>query len=197
MYRKIVVFTGLLLGITLLAGCGGGKEVGVIYTGYGQIVLEFFSKDAPVHVARFKELAGENFYDGTQVHYVWPGFKIQLGDPTTANPKTPRSHYGEGGSGIKLEPEFSELKHVRGVVGMARHADPDSDQKTFLNTADCQFYILLDDKPHLDGKYTIFARVVQGMDIVDQISGFERDLLNIPLVPVFVDSIRIEKRVVD
>ncbi len=191
--RKLLLTTILLTGLLGL-GCSGKKEVGVIYTGYGQIVLQLHPRQAPHHVARFKQLAGSGFYDGSQVHYTWPGFKIQLGDPTTAIPETPRTRYGEGGSDVKLEPEFSELKHVRGAVGMARRADPASGQREFLNTADSQFYILLSDKPHLDGKYTLFATVVQGIEIADRIASFERDLLNIPLVPVFVDSIRIEQR---
>ena len=107
---------------------------------------------APNHVARIKELAREGFYDGTPFHRVIDGFMAQGGDPTGT---------GTGGSGKKLKAEFSREKHVRGTCSMARAQNPDS--------ADSQFFICFADSTWLDGQYTVWGQVVDGMDVVDQI----------------------------
>jgi len=107
---------------------------------------------APKHVARIKELVRQGFYDGTPFHRVIEGFMAQGGDPTGT---------GTGGSGKKLPAEFSNEKHVRGTVSMARSADP--------NSADSQFFIVFQDAPWLDGKYTIWGKVTEGMEFVDKI----------------------------
>ena len=118
----------------------------------GRVVIELRPDLAPNHVARIKELTRQGFYDGTPFHRVIDGFMAQGGDPTGT---------GTGGSGQKLNAEFSSEKHVRGVCSMARAANPDS--------ADSQFFIMFDDSSHLDGKYTVWGRVVEGMDHVDAI----------------------------
>jgi peptidylprolyl isomerase len=107
---------------------------------------------APKHVARIKELARQGFYDGLSFHRVIAGFMAQTGDPEGT---------GAGGSGKKLKAEFSKEKHTRGTVSMARTNDP--------NSADSQFFICLADSSWLDGKYTIWGQVVEGMDNVDKI----------------------------
>ncbi|MBN9526002.1 MAG: peptidylprolyl isomerase [Alphaproteobacteria bacterium] len=119
---------------------------------FGRIVIELRPDLAPNHVARIKELARQGFYDGTPFHRVIRGFMAQGGDPTGT---------GMGGSGQKLKAEFSKEKHVRGSVSMARAADP--------NSADSQFFIVLEAAPHLDGQYTLWGKVVEGMDVVDKI----------------------------
>lgn len=119
---------------------------------FGRIVIELRPDLAPGHVARIKELARQGFYDGTPFHRVIRGFMAQGGDPTGT---------GMGGSGQKLKAEFSKEKHVRGAVSMARAADP--------NSADSQFFIVLEAAPHLDGQYTLWGKVVEGMDVVDKI----------------------------
>jgi peptidylprolyl isomerase len=119
---------------------------------YGRVVIELRPDLAPVTVARIKELARQKFYDGTPFHRVIPGFMAQGGDPKGT---------GTGGSGKNLKAEFSKEKHVRGTVSMARAASPDS--------ADSQFFICFATAPHLDGQYTIWGRVVQGMELVDKI----------------------------
>jgi peptidylprolyl isomerase len=119
---------------------------------YGRVVVEMRPDLAPKHVARIKQLVRQKFYDGIVFHRVIPGFMAQTGDP---------EGNGTGGSGIKLQAEFSKEKHVRGVTSMARARDPDS--------ADSQFFIMLDDSPHLDGQYTIWGKVTSGMEFVDKI----------------------------
>ncbi len=107
---------------------------------------------APMHVKRIKELVSEKFYDGLPFHRVIEGFMAQTGDPLKD---------GTGGSGQKLQAEFSDEKHLRGTLSMARSMDPDS--------ADSQFFICFDDAPWLDNQYTIWGKVVEGMEYVDNI----------------------------
>ncbi len=118
----------------------------------GRVVIELRPDLAPRHVARIKELARQGFYDGTPFHRVIPGFMAQGGDPTGT---------GRGGSGFHLKQEFSSEHHVRGTVSMARTSDPDS--------ADSQFFICFAPAPFLDGQYTIWGQVIDGMEFVDQI----------------------------
>lgn len=118
----------------------------------GRVVIELLPEIAPKHVARIKELTKKKFYDGIVFHRVIDGFMAQTGDPTGS---------GAGGSGKKLKAEFSEEPHVRGAVSMARAQDPDS--------ADSQFFIVFEDSNFLDGQYTLFGRVKEGMEHVDKI----------------------------
>lgn len=119
---------------------------------YGRVVIELDPKVAPNHVKRIKELTRQGFYDGVKFHRVIPGFMAQTGDPTGT---------GMGGSGKKLKAEFNKTPHVRGTVSMARAMDP--------NSADSQFFICFDDARFLDGQYTVFGKVVSGMEYVDMI----------------------------
>ncbi len=118
----------------------------------GRVVIALRPDLAPNHVARIKELAREGFYDGVVFHRVIAGFMAQTGDPTGT---------GMGGSGKKLKAEFSKEKHVRGTASMARAQDP--------NSADSQFFICFAPAPFLDGKYTVWGQVVEGMEHVDEI----------------------------
>jgi peptidylprolyl isomerase len=119
----------------------------------GRVVINLRPDLAPNHVARIKELAREGFYDGVVFHRVIDGFMAQGGDPTGT---------GMGGSGKKLDAEFSRVaKHVRGVCSMARSQLP--------NSADSQFFIMFEEARSLDGQYTIWGEVVEGMDYVDNI----------------------------
>ncbi|MCL1902765.1 MAG: peptidylprolyl isomerase [Alphaproteobacteria bacterium] len=118
----------------------------------GRVVIELDADAAPNHVARIKELTRAGFYDGVKFHRVIPGFMAQTGDPTGT---------GTGGSGKKLNAEFNDTKHVRGVVSMARASD--------INSADSQFFIVFKDSNFLDGQYTAFGRVTGGMEFVDKI----------------------------
>jgi peptidylprolyl isomerase len=121
----------------------------------GTVTIEMRPDLAPNHVARIKQLVREKFYDGAPFHRVIPGFMAQTGDPTGT---------GMGGSGQKLEAEFShksKARHLRGTVSMARSQD--------VNSADSQFFICFEPAPHLDGQYTIWGQVIAGMDAVDAI----------------------------
>ncbi len=118
----------------------------------GQVVIEMLPEFAPKHVERIKELVRQEFYDGVVFHRVIEGFMAQGGDPTGT---------GTGGSGKNLDAEFSDAEHVRGTLSMARSQNP--------NSADSQFFICFSDTPHLNGQYTVWGRVVEGMEFVDQI----------------------------
>jgi peptidylprolyl isomerase len=118
----------------------------------GRVVIEMRPDLAPVTVAQIKALVRQGFYDGIVFHRVIDGFMAQTGDPKGD---------GTGGSGHKLKAEFSNEKHVRGVVSMARASDP--------NSADSQFFIMFAPAPSLDGQYTIWGKVTSGMEYIDKI----------------------------
>jgi cyclophilin family peptidyl-prolyl cis-trans isomerase len=128
---------------------GLSKATVTMETTKGTIKFHFYSKDAPNTVARFIQLIQQNFYNGLTFHRYVEGFVIQGGDPNGT---------GMGGSGQKLKAEFNARHHVLGTVAMARAQDPDS--------ADSQFYIVLAPAPHLDGSYTAFGQVSEGLDVV-------------------------------
>ena len=117
--------------------------------GGGTIEIDLYEDLAPGHVNNFVFLARQGFYDAVMFHRIIHGFMAQGGDPTG---------FGTGGPGYLLDAEFNETRHVRGVVSMARSADP--------NSAGSQFFIVYDDAPHLDGQYTAFGEVTSGMDVV-------------------------------
>lgn len=123
----------------------------------GEIRLELFPADAPKTVDNFVTLARKGFYNGLTFHRVVPGFVVQGGDP---------KGNGTGGPGYTIPAEFNQQKHVRGSLAMARSQHPDS--------AGCQFYITYGAQPHLDGNYTVFGRVVAGMEHVDAIRQGDR-----------------------
>ena len=151
----------------------------VIETTLGSIEVEFYPDKAPIHVENFKKLAGDGFYDKTYFHRVIPGFMVQGGDPNTKDGD--RSTDGTGGSGKNLKAEFTDIIHKRGIMSMARSADPDS--------ASSQFFLMVADSPHLDGQYSAFGKVVEGMDIVDKIVNSDRDDRDNPLENIFIESI--------
>jgi len=119
---------------------------------HGRVVIEMLPEVAPGHVARIKELAREGFYDGVVFHRVIEGFMAQTGDPTGT---------GMGGSGKKLKAEFNKVPHDRGTVSMARSQDP--------NSGDSQFFICFDEASFLNRQYTVWGRVIEGMENVDKI----------------------------
>ncbi len=125
----------------------------ILDTSKGKIILEMRPDLAPKHVARIKELARQGFYNGVPFHRVIEGFMAQTGDPTGT---------GTGGSGQKLAAEFNAEPHTRGAVSMARAQSPDS--------ADSQFFICFDDATFLDRNYTVWGRVIEGIENVDQIN---------------------------
>ena len=150
MNKKFAFLTTLLLST---GGFAMDKE-NTLYLDldYGRVVIEMLPDKAPGHVARIKELTRDGFYDGLKFHRVIDGFMAQTGDPLGN---------GTGGSGTKLKAEFNDVPHVRGTVSMARAQDP--------NSGDSQFFICFDDTRFLDGQYTAWGRVTEGMEFVDMI----------------------------
>jgi peptidylprolyl isomerase len=124
----------------------------LLETTQGPVKIRLRPDLAPGHVARISELAKEGFYDGVPFHRVIEGFMAQTGDPTGT---------GRGGSGQKLKAEFNKGRHVRGTVSMARAQHPDS--------GDSQFFICFSDASFLDGQYTVWGEVIEGMENVDKI----------------------------
>ena len=129
-----------------------GEDKLILETTKGPVMIALRPDLAPAHVARIKELVEEGFYDGVAFHRVIDGFMAQTGCPQGT---------GTGGSGQKLKAEFSKEKHVRGTVSMARSQNPDS--------GDSQFFICFEESPWLNGQYTVWGLVVEGMENVDKI----------------------------
>ena len=153
-FRQLLITVGLIM-TAAAAGAQEGPDpqnVLVMETDHGAVTIEMLPQVAPQHVERSRQLTRDGFYDGVVFHRVIDGFMAQTGDPTGT---------GTGGSGQKLPAEFSTEPFVRGVVGMARAQSPDS--------ADSQFFIVFGDAQFLNNKYTVWGRVIDGMDAVDQI----------------------------
>ena len=130
------------------------KAVQITMNG-GTFLIEFFPEDAPNTVHNFLELVESGYYDGIVFHRIIPGFMIQAGDPNTKDPDSDRETWGQGGPGYQIREEFNVIQHDRGIVSMARTNHPD--------TAGSQFFIVLEDSPHLDGQYTVFGRLIPGI----------------------------------
>lgn len=129
------------------------KEIAFLDLPSGRVTIALRADLAPKHVARIKELINDHFYDGLTFHRVIPGFMAQTGCPDGT---------GMGGSGQKIKAEFTDAPYVRGTVGMARAMSPDS--------GDSQFFITFGDTPHLNGQYTVWGQVIDGMEHVDKIA---------------------------
>lgn len=146
-----------------------------------KIKLELYPEYAPITVANFEKLVKEHFYDGLIFHRVIEGFMIQGGDPEGT---------GMGGSKERIKGEFrangvkNDLKHTRGVISMARSQNPDS--------ASSQFFIMHKDAPHLDGQYAAFGKVVEGIEVVDEIASTKTDFRDKPIKEQKIKSITIE-----
>ena len=188
------ILTSLIVSVLLVLSlsCKKPEEVAVIETNYGRIVIEFFPKDAPKHVENFKMLANENFYDGTKFHRLVKAenklVAIQGGDPNTIS--NPPSTWGKGNPNLtKVPAEFSaKFKHIRGIVSAARMPDD-------INSATSQFFICTGEQTQWDGKYSIYGRVIEGMDVVDLIAKAPVwPKTEMPLDPVVVNKVSIVKR---
>ena len=142
---------------------------------------ELYEDIAPETVTNWEKLANEGFYDGLIFHRVIPGFMIQGGCPQGT---------GMGGPGYTIKGEFTangfknDLKHVRGILSMARAMDP--------NSAGSQFFIMTTTSPHLDGQYAAFGKVTEGMDVADRIVNSKRNMMDKPLIDQRIKSIRVE-----
>ncbi len=150
---------GLVVGLLAATVPAQARKACVLETEKGMLVFQMFPEVAPQTVARISELADSGFFDGIVFHRVVADFVVQAGDPTGT---------GEGGSGRAIEAEFSHLHYVRGSVGMARDDD--------IHSSDSQFFICITDQPHLDGKYTLFGQVLEGLEVLDKIRQGDRIL---------------------
>jgi peptidyl-prolyl cis-trans isomerase B (cyclophilin B) len=161
------------------------EEVAVMETSVGTMVLRFFPEVAPGHVENFKKLARQGFYDGTRFHRVIAGFMIQGGDPNSKSDDI--SSWGSGSPGYSIKAEFNNKPHVKGTLSMARSSDP--------NSAGSQFFICHGRAASLDGQYTAFGELLDGVDVLDKIAtapvtrhGGENSL---PVSPVTIKSVKI------
>jgi peptidyl-prolyl cis-trans isomerase B (cyclophilin B) len=186
---RSLLLCGVLLVIGLLTGCGGKADVkpvapppipgpkAIIKTKFGDIHIKLYPDVAPNHVENFIKLAKSGFYDGTIFHRVIPGFMIQGGDPNTKN-SLRKDTYGQGGpkdekgNPILLKAEFSDIPHKRGIVSMARANEPD--------TAGSQFFVVVEQSPFLDGKYTVFGEVTKGLGVADKIVSVPKNDHDLP-----------------
>jgi peptidyl-prolyl cis-trans isomerase B (cyclophilin B) len=160
-------------------------EVAVISTKYGDMIVEFYPDVAPMHVESFAALATEKYFDGTTFHRVIPDFVIQGGDPNSKLEN--RSLHGTGGRAGKffgigdendsstwlIPQEFNSIAHEKGVLSMARTNDP--------NSASSQFFVCHGDPSFLDNNYTVFGKVIQGLEVIDSIANVEKDMNDNPL----------------
>jgi peptidyl-prolyl cis-trans isomerase B (cyclophilin B) len=158
------------------------KEVAVIKTTQGEMVVEFWPEVAPKTVENFKKLASKGFYDGTAFHRVIKGFMIQGGDPLTKDASA-EARWGTGDPGYKIKAEFNDKSHVRGVLSMARSQDPDS--------AGSQFFICHGNPSFLDHQYTAFGKLIKGDDVLEKIATTKTHPPDRPDTRMGVESIKI------
>ena len=189
----------LMIGVVFMS-CAKEDKVAVISTKFGNMIVEFYDDVAPMHVESFKILADEGYFNKTTFHRVIPGFVIQGGDPNTKGAN--KASYGTGGHSAKyygvgdeedssswnLPAEFNSIKHKLGILSMARSSHPDS--------GGSQFFICAGDVPHLDGQYTVFGQVVDGIDVIDKIVNLPKDSNDNPLerVEMIVEMVDEEKK---
>jgi len=161
--KKILLFL-IVLFLTVNSAYTEEKKM-ILKLKDGDVEIELYPKIAPNHVKRFEELASEGKYDGVVFHRVIDGFMAQTGDVKFGNSNSPEYNLqlaGTGGSDLPdLKAEFSDVAHNRGVLSMARSSDP--------NSANSQFFIVLESAPHLDRNYSVFGKVIKGMELVDKI----------------------------
>jgi len=192
----IILLTLLVIGVLFMT-IEKENKVAVISTNFGDMVVEFYPDIAPMHVESFMALVNEEYFNGTTFHRVIPGFMIQGGDPNSRNEN--RATHGTGGRAGKffglgneedpstwlIPQEFSNTPHVKGILSMARTNDP--------NSASSQFFVCHDNANFLDNNYTVFGKVIDGLDIIDQIANVAKDQNDNPLEKVEM-SVRIAKR---
>jgi peptidyl-prolyl cis-trans isomerase B (cyclophilin B) len=192
----LILLTLLVIGVLFMT-YEKENDVAVISTNFGDMIVEFYPDIAPMHVDSFVALANEEYFNGTTFHRVIPGFMIQGGDPNSRNEN--KATHGTGGRAGKffgigneedpstwlIPQEFNDTPHVKGILSMARTNEP--------NSASSQFFICHDNANFLDNNYTVFGKVVEGLDIIDQIATVAKDQNDNPLERVEM-SVRIAKR---
>ena len=193
----LILLTLLAIGVLFMT-YEKENDVAVISTNFGDMIVEFYPDIAPMHVDSFVALVNEEYFDGTTFHRVIPGFMIQGGDPNSRNEN--KATHGTGGRAGKffgigneedpstwlIPQEFNDTPHVKGILSMARTNEP--------NSASSQFFICHDNASFLDNNYTVFGKVVEGLDIIDEIANVAKDQNDNPLERVEMLSVRIAKR---
>ena len=183
--KKVIAIILILILVGVIFMNNEKEKVAVISTKYGDMVVEFYADVAPMHVESFMALAEEEYFNGTTFHRVIPGFVIQGGDPNSKLEN--RAIHGTGGRAGKffgigdkddsstwlIPQEFNTIPHVKGILSMARTNDP--------NSASSQFFICHDNASFLDNNYTVFGKVIKGLEIIDQIVNVEKDMNDNPL----------------
>jgi peptidyl-prolyl cis-trans isomerase B (cyclophilin B) len=171
-----------------------GPEVAVMQIKIGkekalqQVVIGLYDDAAPATVANFKELCRKRFYNGMRFHRVFPNTLVQTGDPMSRHGAADRS--GTGGPGYTIPAEIGR-NHIRGTLAMSRLADTVNPSKASNGS---QFYVCLIPMPKLDGKYTVFGEVLEGLDVLDSISNQPSDSNDFPLAKIVIKSITIQPR---
>lgn len=171
-----------------------GPEVAVLEIQFGkdkqtqQVVLGLYDTAAPLTVANFKELVGKKFYNGMRFHRVFPGTLVQTGDPKSRRGDSDRS--GTGGPGYTVPAELGG-KNLRGTVAMSRLGDTVNPSRASNGS---QFFVSLTPMPKLDGKYTVFGEVLEGLDVLEGISNQQTDSNDFPLAKIIIKSITIQPR---
>ena len=167
-HMKLSILAFVLLSSAVLAAAekqettpmNSSNEVAVIKTSEGDMVVQFWTDAAPNTIENFKKLARQGFYDGTIFHRIVKDFMVQGGDPNSKDPAK-ENIYGQGGPDYKVKAEFNDHPHDRGVISMARSADPDS--------AGSQFFICLAPVRRLDHQYTTFGKLIKGENVLEKI----------------------------
>ncbi len=160
-----------------------GTPTVTLKTTKGDITIELYPDKAPITVANFLKLANSGFYNGTKFHRVIPNFMIQAGDPNTKG--TDISSYGMGGPGYTIDDEFTNgLSNTRGMVAMANTGQPHS--------GGSQFFINVVDNPSLNGGYSVFGKVISGMDVADAIVAVPRNANDLPNDPITIESVQVK-----
>lgn len=175
-----------LLTVLVITSCGEkvpSDEYVQMETSMGTIIIDLYETETPLHAANFKKLAAEGSFDGIYFHRVLPGFVVQGGDPNTRE-NDDRSDDGLGGIGERIPAEIGQ-PHLRGTLGAARTPDEVNPERL---SSGSQFYFCLARLERLDGAYSVFGKVVDGMDVVDKIATLERDKANNPLETVTIDK---------
>ena len=184
--KKIIQLLGMLSIILFLVSCGGSamkNRTAVFETNMGTFKLELLESQMPITTKNFIDLAEKGYYDNTKFHRVIESFMIQGGDPLTKD-NSKKARWGTGDPGYKIKDEFAKgLSNTRGTIAMA-NAGP--------NTGGSQFFINVVDNTFLDGKHPVFGKVVEGMEIVDEITAVRTDSQDRPLQEVVVEKILIE-----
>lgn len=184
--RSVLPAVALLLSVFPSFAQSADKLEAVVTTEAGSFRFEFAPDKAPKHVEQFLRLAKQGYYDGGAFFRVVPNGIVQGGDPLLKNPKTARNLWGSGGLNM-LAGEYSDMKHERGVVSTVRIPDKE-------NSDGAQFFICVSPQPVLDGKFSAFGRVTEGMDVVEKISQIPADKNNMALKPVRIQKITLEPK---